>query len=354
MKTAKSLYRSKEKIDARYRSISLAIILVACVGVLIPMLYMIGGSLSSKQVIRTVPTSIIPLEGKQVVLEGEGIPRNKYFVYRVEIDGAKRELAYVGKENRMWVYANPDNPDERYSAPPATPDDRVAAVRLNWSNYPEALTKSPFPRFIANTLFIMVFAVLGTLVSTTLVAYGFSRFYFPGRNIVFIILLSTMMLPAQVSLIPSFIVFQKLGWYNTWLPLIVPSFFAVSAYNVFLVRQFLMGLPRELDDAAKIDGCGPIRILWNVIIPQSTPVLVTITVFAIVYWWNEYYYSLIYLHDQVKFTVALGLQSFDALYFNNNSLKAAATTMMMMPPIILFFIFQRYFIQGTVVSGVKG
>ena len=115
-----------------------------------------------------------------------------------------------------------------------------------------------------------------------------------------------------------------------------------------------MGLPSELDEAARIDGCGPVKTLFYIIIPQAIPVIITITLFSAVYWWNEYYYSLIYLQDKVKFTVALGLQSFDSLYFNNNALKAAATVIMMSPPIVIFFFFQRYFIQGTVVSGIKG
>lgn len=351
---------SKKTIDRRFRSVAFAIVLLSSVGIVIPLLYMIGGSLSSKQVIRTVPSSIIPIEGRQVTLEapalGEfpAIPKKKYFVYRVEIDGKTREMAYVDKKDRQWVYANPENPSERRLAPPASPDDRVAAVRLNWANYPEALTKSPFARYVMNTLAVMFFSTIGTLVSTVLVAYGFSRFWFRARDFLFIVLLSTMMLPPQVSLIPSFVMFQKIGWYDTWLPLIVPAFFAVSAWNVFLVRQFLMGLPTELDDAARIDGCGPIGILWHVIVPQSVPVIVTITAFTAVFWWNEYFYSLIYLQDKLKYTVALGLQSFDSLYYNNNAIKAAATSLMALPPIVLFFFFQRYFIQGTVVSGVKG
>lgn len=355
----KKIY-SRRALDRRFRTVAFFIVLVSSVGVVIPLLYMLGGSLSSKQVIHTVPTSIIPIEGKQVTLEapasGEfpAIKKGKYFVYHVEIDGQKRELAYVDKKDRQWVYADPSDLSERFLAPPALPDDRVAAVRLNWKNYPEALTKSPFAKYVANTVTVMVFATVGTLISTMLVAYGFSRFWFPARDFLFIVLLSTMMLPPQVSLIPSFVMFQKIGWYDTWYPLIIPAWFAVSAWNVFLMRQFLMGLPMELDDAARIDGCGPVGILWHVIIPQSVPVIVTITAFTAVFWWNEYFYSLIYLQDKAKYTVALGLQSFDSLYFNNNSMKAAATSLMALPPILLFFFFQRYFIQGTVVSGVKG
>ncbi|MBR6085024.1 MAG: carbohydrate ABC transporter permease, partial [Spirochaetales bacterium] len=170
----------------------------------------------------------------------------------------------------------------------------------------------------------------------------------------FIVLLSTMMLPAQVSLIPSFIIYTKLGWYGTYLPLTVAAYFAASPWNVFLMRQFFMGLPLELDEAAKIDGCGPVGILVKVIVPQSTAVMLTITLSTAVFWWNDYFYSLIYLQDQKLYPVALGLTAFDAKYFNNSALKAAATVMMLVPPILMFFFFQKFFIQGTVISGVKG
>ncbi len=351
---SKSIFVSREAADRRERTFALAILLAGSIGIILPLLYMAGQSLSSKQVIKTIPSSIIPIEGKRVTIDSLGVPGRQYFVYKVEVDGVERELAYVDKQDRMWVYVDPENPTEKILQPPASPDSRVAAVVLNWQNYAEALTRSPFSRYVVNTLFILVISTFGTVLSTTFVAYGFSRFYFRGRGFLFLILLSTMMLPPQVSLIPSFVIFQKIGWYDTYLPLIVPSFFAVSAWNVFLMRQFLMGLPVELDDAAKIDGCGPVRTLAHVILPQSVPVLITITLFSGVFWWNDYFYSLIYLQDKLKFTVALGLQSFDSLYFNNNALKAAATTMIMTPPIVIFFFFQRYFIQGTVVSGVKG
>lgn len=346
---------TKQQVVFREKAIAMIIIVTASVGVILPLLYMIGGSFSSKQVINTVPQSILPVEGRQVTIDDPELAGKKFKVYNVVIDGEKKQLAYIDqKVDKNWVYVDPDEPSKRYEAPPALPDDRVKAVVFNTVNYPEAWKKSPFPLYVRNTLFIVLMSTLGTVLSTTFVAYGFSRFYFKAKNVIFLILLSTMMLPAQVSLIPSFIVFQKLGWYNTYLPLIVPAFFAVSAWNVFLMRQFFMGLPLELDDAARIDGCGPLGILWNVILPQAVPVILTITLFTMIFWWNEYFYSLIYLQDSKLFTVALGIQQFDALYFNNNSLKAAATVMMMMPPIMIFFFAQRYFIQGTVISGIKG
>lgn len=345
---------SQSKLTFRGKSLAMVVLCFAAIGVIVPFLYMIGSSLSSKEIIRTIPTSIIPIEGKSVTIDELGVSGEKYKVYRVEVDGEEREMAHVDRESPSWIYVDPDKPFERYALPPASPEDRVSAVVLNWVNFPNALNQSPFGRYILNTLFILVLATCGTVISTTLVGYGFSRFYFKGRNVLFLIVLTTMMLPSQVTLIPSFVMYNKLGWYNTYLPLIIPAYFAVSGYNIFLMRQFLMGIPTEFDDAAKIDGCGPIQTLIHIIVPQATPVLLTILLFTAVFWWNDYFYSLIYLHDTDKYTVSLGLQSFRSLYFNNTSIISAATVMMMVPPLLIFFFFQKYFIQGTVVSGIKG
>lgn len=346
--------RTKQELERRRKTIATIILAICGVAVIYPVISMACSSLSSKTVIKTQPASLVPIEGKQVTIDGYGVKGKKYFLYNVEIDGEVKQLAYVDKEDKLWKYVNPDNPSEEYLAAPATPDDRVRTIRFNWANYPEALKKADFLKYIKNTLFILVISTFGAVLSSTLVAYGFARFPFKGRNTLFIILLATMMLPEQVSLIPSFLIYKWLGWYNTYLPLTVASFFASSAWNVFLIRQFMMGLPVELDEAAKMDGCGPFRNLFYVIIPQSSAVLITITLNTAIYWWNEYFYSLVYIQDRDLYTVSLGLQSFDALYFNNSGIKGAATMMMLVPPVILFFFFQRYFIQGTVVSGVKG
>jgi len=345
---------TNQKLIMRRKAVALIIMILGSVFILYPVLQMLCGSLSSKTVIKTVPSSIVPLEGKKVTVEGYGEPGEKFFLYNIEVNGEKKEMAYVEKLDKSWVYVNPDDPAERYIGEPATPDQRVRSIKFNWSNYSEAMKKSPFPRYIANTLFILVLATFGAVLSAVLVAYGFSRFHFKGRTQLFLCLLATMMLPSQVTLIPSFILYKGLGWYNTYLPLIVPAYFAVSAMNVFLIRQFMMGLPLELDEAAKIDGCGPLKILWHVILPQCKPVILTITLSTAVFWWNDYYWALIYIQDKAKYTVSLGIQSFNALYFNNSGLTSAATVMMMIPPMIIFFIFQKYFIQGTVISGVKG
>ena len=374
---------TKRRLSRRRKIMATIIAVVAALTILYPVTSMIGGSLSSKQVSRTVPEvkpgnffnvikvlarNLVPIEGKRINIKQSHIDEAvsslnaknirletpPYSVYEMDIDGKLMHVAKIGKAGSQWIYLNERDLDEVHLAVPASEEQRVKAVKFTWVNYPDALSKGDFGRYVINSIILVVINTIGALISSTLVAYGFSRFKFKGRNWMFIVLLSTMMLPAQVSLIPSFIIYTKLGWYGTYLPLTVAAYFAASPWNVFLMRQFFMGLPIELDEAAKIDGCGPMGILAKVIVPQSTAVMLTITLSTAVFWWNDYFYSLIYLQDQKLYPVALGLTAFDAKYFNNSSLKAAATVMMLVPPIALFFFFQRFFIQGTVISGVKG
>ena len=375
---------TKRRLARRRTIVAMIIIVVAAMAIVYPVVSMLGGSVSSKQVSRTVPEvkpgdfwnviktmarNLVPIEGKRININQEHIDKAvaslsdaknlrletaPYSVYEMEVDGKSLHLAKIGKVGSQWIYLDEDHLDNVYLDIPASEEQRVKAVKFTWSNYPDALSKGDFGRYVINSIILVVINTIGALLSSTLVAYGFSRFKFKGRNWMFIVLLSTMMLPAQVSLIPSFIIYTKLGWYGTYLPLTVAAYFAASPWNVFLMRQFFMGLPLELDEAAKIDGCGPVGILVKVIVPQSTAVMLTITLSTAVFWWNDYFYSLIYLQDQKLYPVALGLTAFDAKYFNNSALKAAATVMMLVPPILMFFFFQKFFIQGTVISGVKG
>jgi multiple sugar transport system permease protein len=195
--------------------------------------------------------------------------------------------------------------------------------------------------------------MFGMLVSSSIVAYGFSRFRARWLNVLFILLLSTIMLPSQVTLIPVYILFQKIGWVDTLLPLIIPAFFA-NAYDVFLLRQFFMTIPLELDDAAKIDGANPLQTLIFIMLPQARPALVAVAIFHFLWAWNNFYEPLIYLHSRENWTVAIGLQTFDALYSVNTHLIMAASVVMVIPPILLFFFAQKIFTQGVVISGVKG
>ena len=190
------------------------------------------------------------------------------------------------------------------------------------------------------------------MLSCTLVAYGFARFRFPGRRILFSLLIATIFLPAAVTLIPTYTIFARLGWVGTWLPLLVPTFFA-NAFDVFLMRQFFMTLPRELDEAASIDGAGPLRILRSIILPQSIPVVVAVGVFHLVYSWNDFFEPLIYLSTKPELQpLAVGLARFNGIHSREPGLIQAGTLMTLVVPVVLFIVFQRAFTRGVVITGV--
>jgi len=212
-----------------------------------------------------------------------------------------------------------------------------------------------FTRYFLNTLFITVMTIIAVIFSSTFVAYGFARFKFPFRDQLFLIMISTMMIPAQVTLIPTFVIFTKLGWVNTYLPFIVPLFFGGSAFNVFLLRQFFMTIPYELDDAAKIDGCNYMQIFTIIMLPLVKPALVTVGIFAFVASWNDYLGPLVYLRapQNIK-TLAVGLSDFTSKKGSNFAYLMAASLVMLLPILGVFFLGQKYFIEGIVTSGLKG
>ncbi len=223
-----------------------------------------------------------------------------------------------------------------------------------WTNYADALTVLPFGLFLKNTLIITFACIVGQVLSASLVAFGFSRMHFPGRDAIFILVLSTMMLPAQVTQIPTFILFTHLQWIDTLKPLIVPAFFGGGAFFIFLLRQFFMTLPKELEDAAKMDGCSPLGIYWNVAIPLSKPALATVAVFSFMAHWNDFMGPLIYVQSMENKTLALGLASFKSLHGTEYHLMMAASISVLMPVLIIFFSMQKYFVKGIVMSGIKG
>lgn len=227
-----------------------------------------------------------------------------------------------------------------------------------WRNYGEVFAIAPFGTFLWNTVIVTALAVVGQVMSAAVVAFGFARFRFPGRNILFVIVLATMMLPWHVTIVPSFLLFRTLGWLNTFLPLIVPSFFAASAFSIFLLRQFFLTIPRDLDEAAKIDGASSLQIFTQIILPLSKVALATVAIFAFIEHWNEFIGPLIYLNSPEKFTVAIGLRYFLAAPITGDepreALLMAASLIVATPPLLLFFIAQKYFVQGIVTTGMKG
>lgn len=225
-----------------------------------------------------------------------------------------------------------------------------------WQNYPDTLFGVlPFDRFFVNTFIISFLSLLGTVLSSALVAFGFARIQFVGRNALFVVLLATLMLPPSVTIIPNFILFRNLGWINTWLPLIVPSFFG-SAFSIFLMRQFYMTIPYDLDEAAKIDGASNFLIWWRIMVPLSMPVLATIAVLSFMDDWNSFLRPLIYLTSIDKQMLGVGLAFFRGLSsgYSKWNLMMAASAMMTAPIILLFFFAQHYFVKGIVMSGMGG
>lgn len=212
---------------------------------------------------------------------------------------------------------------------------------------------SRWPLYIFNSVLLVVLNVLGQLLACSMAAYAFSRLHWPGRDAVFALLLSTMMLPAFVTMIPQFLIFKQLGWYNTLLPLWVPAFFG-TPFFIFLLRQFMMGLPRELEEAARIDGCSCWGIYWWVILPLMKPALAAVAVFTFMDTWNEFMRPLIYLSDQRLYPLSLGLFNFRSAHGSDFGMLMAASSMMTLPVIALFFMCQRYFIQGVTLTGMKG
>ncbi|MBN1402199.1 MAG: carbohydrate ABC transporter permease [Anaerolineae bacterium] len=242
---------------------------------------------------------------------------------------------------------------EIYSYPPAW----LPAVP-QWKNYALVFELAPFGRFILNTVFITVLSLIGQVFSSSAVAFGFTRFRFPGRDGLFFLVLSTMMIPWPVTIVPTFLLFRWLNWIDTFKPLIIPEFFGGGAFFIFLLRQFFMTIPKDFDEAARIDGSSSFRIYWNVILPLSRPALATVMIFSFLGSWNQFIQPLIFLNNPKRFTVAIGLRYFNASPFSGDqpreAVLMAGSIITAAPCLALFFMAQQYFVKGIVMSGIKG
>jgi|SRR5579871_465138 len=230
---------------------------------------------------------------------------------------------------------------------------RLSALAPQWHNYPDALNSFPFVLYTVNTLILCVLTMIGTVLSSSLPAYGFARLRWKGRDTLFFILIATIMLPPQVTMLPVFLIFRALGWTGTMLPLIVPAYFG-SAFYIFLLRQFFLTIPQELSDAARIDGCGELGILWRVLAPIARPALATVALLAFTAAWMDFAGPLIYLHDERTYTLAVGLLAFLGRHSGEWNLLMAAATVITLPMLILFFFAQRTYIRGIALTGLKG
>lgn len=225
---------------------------------------------------------------------------------------------------------------------------------FHWNNFSQAWDSLPFNTFLLNSVVIAVLSVAGTLVSCILPAYAFSRLRARGRNVMFGLMLATMMIPAEVTIVPVFVAFNQMRLINTFWPLILPSWFG-TAFFIFLIRQFLATIPPELDEAARIDGCGHVRVLFQILLPQIKPAIATVTVFAFIGSWNNLLGPLIYLRDQSKYTMPLGLQLFvSSQYVTKYNQMMAIALLMLIPVVVLFLIAQRSFVRGITLTGMGG
>lgn len=249
----------------------------------------------------------------------------------------------------LWMVSTSLKPDAQIFT---TAIDWVPRPIL-WSNYPTALASFPFWLYLRNTLYVCVMSTIGTVISAAAPAYGFSRIRWKGRDPLFFVLICTIMLPAQVTMIPVFLTFRALGWTGTFLPLIVPPFLG-SAFSIFLLRQFFLTVPRELSDAAKIDGCSEMAILLRIILPMAKPAVATIALFAFTTAWMDFLNPLVYLHDERQYTLAIGLQAFLGRHGSEWALLMAAATVITIPMIAIFLVAQKTFIRGIALTGLKG
>lgn len=317
---------------------------------LMPMGYGVITSLKTKA--QTADSSAPLLPSVAVTFDFEG---DSHDVLQVPTASGIQEWALVKKGRRSSQFVDPANPEagliewEGNWRALAT----VYEPSIQWDNYPRAWNTIDFPRLLLNTLIYAFVTMFGTLVSSAFTAYGFARFNFPFKNVLFMVLIATIVLPPAVTLVPTYAFFTNvLDWRGSWLPLIVPAMFG-NAYNVFLLRQYFLTIPREMEEAAEIDGAGKLRTFVSVILPQAVPALTAVSLFHFFFAWNDFFGPLIYLAgNRDANPITVGLTEFNGLYSTETQLILAAAVISMIPPLAIFFLAQRVFIQGIVVTGV--
>ncbi len=339
------------------RQVSLHLVLITgSILFLIPFAWLVSTSLKEDAEMSKFPPVWIPTQQIKQVVDGQprGLALTTYKGQSVEVavmkeyETGQRRVQIVkpgAVAGQSFVCKKSDLKEIRHVAPV-------------WKNYPAALEFLPPETnhglvFLKNTLIISVLSIIGTLLSSSMVAYSFARLRWPGKDAVFLVLLATMMLPGAVTMMPLFLIFRSLGWVDTLKPLWVPTFFG-SAFNIFLLRQFFMTIPNELEDAAKIDGCSYYTIFWRIMLPQVKPALAAITIMAFMAAWNNFQGPLIYISSPENQPLAYALQLFQSGHSSEMGQLMAFSTLVMLPVLVLFFFSQRYFIQGITLTGIKG
>jgi multiple sugar transport system permease protein len=349
--------RRRIRVADPTKSFALTFLMVALTaGFLAPILQAAAISFKTPSQLSQSGAPLLPSDPQTFEYQGK-----EYDVYQVPIDGQVRALALVKPGRQSSDFVDPANPDAGLihwvgSWRALEPAWQLAPHPENYSKVWDIID---FPRLLFNTIALALIGTIGTLISCTLVAYGFARFRFPGRGALFTLLIATIFLPGAVTLIPTYLIWVKMGVvgsnvpYVPWLPLLLPAFLA-NAYDVFLLRQYFMTIPRDLDEAAQIDGAGPVRILRSVILPQAWPAIAAVGIFSFVYSWNDFFSPLIYLstHQDLQ-PISVALARFSGVYYTNPAFIQAGTLMTLVIPVLLFLIFQRAFTRGIVITGVE-
>jgi multiple sugar transport system permease protein len=325
-----------------------AVLLVAAF--LSPLLRAATSAIKSPEQLGQSGAPLLPSDIATIEIDGESVE-----LFNVPIDGAVRQLGLLKRGRTESQFVDPAD----LAAPAITWHgswrtlEPVWTLAPHWENFARVWDLIDYPRLLFNTVVIALISMIGTLISCTLVAYGFARFRFPGRGLLFTLVIATVFLPAAVTVIPTYTIFVKLGWVGTWLPLLVPAFFA-NAYDVFLMRQYFMTIPTEMDEAAAIDGAGPLRTLWSVLLPQAWPVVIAVAIFHLVYSWNDFFAPLIYLSSKPDLQpLAVGLSRFNGVHYRDPGLIQAGTLMTLIIPVVAFLLTQRFFTRGIVITGVE-
>ncbi len=353
--------RSKlKKIRNLIRSIfSHTVINIVGLFFLIPFLWMVVTAFKSNQDVFHTPPRWLPYDNVRVEVNGQQLP-----LYNVKTDTGVQQLALVKLVEGLGTFVDPAHPGQtvQYKVQQGATviAEPIMQISFRWKNFPDAMNRGSRPSkgvsfwvYFRNSLIIAFFVIIGTLMSNAPVAYAFARLKFPGRDILFIVILATMMLPYQVTMIPIYLFFNDfLHWGDTFLPLIIPSFFA-NAYDVFLLRQFFKTIPEEMCDAARVDGASEWQIFTRVVLPLSVPVLATVAVFTFLWAWNDFTGPLLFLTSPSNFTMALGLQDYQSQRTMIWNQLMAASVVFTLPILIAFFFAQKTFIQGIKLTGLK-
>jgi multiple sugar transport system permease protein len=333
-----------------YATVNLFALIVLC-AFLSPFAYMAVTALKDTEMITKPNAPLWPADEATFTYE-----EKEYALYRVPTeDGRVHNWALFKKGREESSFIDPANP----AAGPIQWTgrwrtlERVWRFSPKWENFAQAWDELRMPLLLRNTGAIAIIGGIGTMFSCVAVAYGFSRFRIPGKGALFLLLISTIILPGFITIVPTYALFYRIGWVGKWWPLIVPHFFA-NAYNVFLLRQFFMTIPREMDEAAMIDGASPLRTLISIILPQSLPALISVGLLHFVWAWNDYFMPLLYLAGERDLQpIAIGIQEYNALYSFKPHMIQASALLGLIVPVVLFFLAQRYFVRGIVFTGVE-